>query len=131
MKQGFHPVGRRTVARVVLAGLVGLALAGCGSDDANDDGSGADDKRALGLRSVYDRLTAGMNQDQVIGMVGQQPQARYRVTRSGTDYLILEWSDYSGGDVENLKVEFSPTGLTYYANYILQGPRVENLNRFF
>ncbi len=40
MKQGFHPVGRRTVARVVLAGLVGLALAGCGSDDANDDGSG-------------------------------------------------------------------------------------------
>jgi hypothetical protein len=131
MKQGFNPVGRRTVTRVVLAGLVGLALAGCGSDDANDDGSGRDDQGVKGLRSVYDRLAGGMSQETVIAMVGQEPQARFRVKTNGTDFIILEWSDYSGEDVENLKVQFTPNGLTFSANYILQGKRVENLTRSF
>lgn len=131
MKQGFHPVGRRTVARVVLAGLVGLALAGCGSDDANDDGSGRDDQGVAGLRAGYDRIGGGMNQDQVIAVVGQQPQSRYRVTSNSVDYLVLEWSNYSNASSENLQVYMRPNGLIYFAQYVLQGSRVVNDTKYF
>lgn len=131
MKQGFNAVGRRTVGRVALAGLLGLALAGCGSDDANDDGSGREAQGVTGLRAAYDRIGGGMNQDQVNAIVGQQPQARYRVTTNNTDFLVLEWSNYSGGDSENVQVYLRPNGLTYSAKYVLQGSRVVNDSKYF
>lgn len=131
MKQGFNAVGRRAVGRVALAGLLGLALVGCGSDDANDDGSGREAQGVAGLRAAYDRIGGGMNQDQVIAIVGQPPQARYRVTTNSTDYLVLDWSNYSGADSENVQVYMRPNGLTYSAQYVLQGSRVVNDIKYF
>lgn len=131
MKQGFKPMGRRTMTRVALAGLLGVALAGCGSDDANDDGSGGERLGVGGLRASYDQIGGGMNQDQVIAIVGVQPQARYRVTNNNTDYMVLDWSNYSGANSENLQVYLRPNGLTYSAKYVLQGGRVVNDLKYF
>lgn len=131
MKQGLNAMGRRTVARMAMAGFLGLALVACGSDDANDDGSGGESQGVAGLRAAYDRIGGGMNQDQLIAIVGQQPQARYRVTTNSTDYLVLDWSNYSGSNVENLQVYLRPNGLTYSAKYVLQGDRVVNDIKYF
>ena len=129
MKQGFNPMGRRAVARVALAGLLGLTLVGCGSDDSNDDDSTRDEHGIYGLRDSYEAVQSGMSQEQVIDIVGAQPHARYRTSDGGYHYLVLEWSDYSGGVSENLQVRFTPTGLTNRAVYTLQGKQVDRLEK--
>lgn len=134
MKQGFHRVGRRTMSRVALAGMLGLGLvlAGCGGNDDEDE-TKADKKGISTLRAAYDSLVVGMRSENVVGLVGQAPQQQYSYRRDATGTLntVNVWSDYSYGAQENLYVEFWPDGRIYWAQYVLQGDQVTTLQRNF
>ncbi len=134
MKQGFHRVGRRTMSRVALAGMLGLglALAGCGGNDDEDE-TKADKQGVRNLRHAFDHLAGGMRLENVTGLVGQSPQSQSQFSPSGnsTLYTVAEWSDYSYGAQENLIVWFLPSGAIAYTQYVLQGSQVESLERYF
>lgn len=133
MKQGFHRVGRRTMGRVALAGMlgVGLALAGCGGNE-DEDQTKADKRGVTTLRFAYDHLTAGMHSGDVVSLVGQHPQQQYWVKIDArTSLLENGWSDYSFGGQENLRVRFTVDGLIAYAQYIQQGDQVVNIQQLF
>ena len=133
MKQGFHRVGRCTMSRVALAGMLGLGLvlAGCGGNDDEDE-TKADRRGISTLRYAYDHLAAGMRSADVVGLVGQHPQTQYWVKiDSRTSLLENGWSDYSYGGQENLRVRFTTDGVIVYAQYVLQGDQVVNIEHGF
>ena len=132
MKQGFHRVGRRTMSRVALAGMlgVGLTLAGCGGNEDEDE-TKADGRGAPTLRPAYDRLVPGMTSAEIVGLIGQQPQTQFSQTKGGDLYTVNNWSDYSYGGQENLAVWLGPDGRLAYAQYVLQGDQVTTLKQCY
>lgn len=141
MKQGLNAMGRRTVARMAMAGFLGLALVACGSDDANDDGSGRDAQGAQNLRYTYDRVVGGMSREQVVSLVGVAPHGefsrpRYDSNGRVTSYVsAIVWSDYSGEKVESLTVWFGGSiGATtgaIRAEWTQEGASVQRLEKDF
>lgn len=94
---------RRLLGRLALGGTAALALAACGG------GGGGDDSEGIDLRAAYDRVVEGMTKEQVIRVVGREPNEI-----SGPGSYTMYWSE-NGQQLDVAIGDASQT--TYYVRW--------------
>lgn len=95
----FPAMKRRAFARLAIGGAAALALSACGGGGGDGDSS---DDASEPLRAVYDKLTPGLTQPEVLAMVNFAPKENFEGTiiwQKGAETLHVSFEILQGDTV--------------------------------
>lgn len=90
---------RRQFGRVAVGVLAVVGLAACGG------GGGGNESEDNPLRAAYDQINRGMTKEQVLAIVGREPETKSDGTwvyRSNSEYLNIGFSFQNGASVRTV-----------------------------